>query len=86
MEAVAGGVRGGGVRRPGDGLAERLRSVGSAGRVGDPGEVAVPAAGHGDVDAGSGGGGFDDGDAGVDGDALIAVAVVAQPSSTWRAT
>lgn len=74
VKAVPRGVSRRSVGRPADRLRKRLGRAGPARGFRDPGQVAEPTAGHGDVDAGSGGGGFDDGDAGVDGDALVAVA------------
>ena len=56
-----------------DDLGELVGGVRGAGGVGDPGVVGGPAAGHGDVGVAAGGAGFEDGEADVDGVALVAV-------------
>ena len=56
-----------------DHLGERFSGVGRAGGVGDDGDVGGSATGHGDVGVVAGGAGLEDGDADVDGVALVAV-------------
>ena len=63
-----------------------LGRVERAGGVGHPGEVDLSSSGEGDVGVVPGGAGFQDGQADVDGVALVAVPVTAQPSSTCLPT
>ena len=58
----------------GDHVSEGVGWVGGAGGVGEPGVVALSASGEGDVGVVAGGAGIEDGEADVDGVALVAVA------------
>lgn len=72
--------------RAGDHLGERFGGVERAIRVEDHRHVRAAPPGHGDVGVVADGAGFEDGDAEVDGVALVAVAGDRQPSSTRSAT